>query len=189
MTKNRSGSSDEDDGAEAFAAAMRDVRKLGGPRRLPATQPSAPGASRPSPAAEHRRAASGPSPAADVARLSIDQVVESWTARADGVDKRVLRRLRDGAIAVEGTIDLHGLSVLAASRALDRFLESARAEGRRCLLIVHGRGLHSADEGARLRDLVRATLTSGPAASGILAASSAPAPLGGPGATLLWRRR
>jgi DNA-nicking Smr family endonuclease len=57
------------------------------------------------------------------------------------------------------------------------------------LLVVHGRGLHSGDEGPTLRDTVRDLLTNGAFATKVLAATSAPSSLGGTGATILWLRR
>jgi len=114
---------------------------------------------------------------------------ETWAARADGVDRRVLRKLRSGDPGPEARIDLHGLTRARAESALAIFLASARADGRRCLLVIHGRGLHSGDEGPTLRDLVRARLTRGAIAAGVLACVSAPPSLGGSGATLVWLRR
>jgi DNA-nicking Smr family endonuclease len=177
----------DDGGAAAFAEAMRDARKLPGPGRVPVVPAATPAAA----AGQARRHPPAPAPPAGASsrRFSIDVDGEGWAARADGVDRRVLRQLRQGTIAVQGKIDLHGLSRAQALRALDSFLAAARADGRRCLLIVHGRGLHSEDRGATLRDAVREQVTTGAQAAGVLAGSSAPPALGGPGATLVWLRR
>ncbi len=43
----------------------------------------------------------------------------------------------------EATADLHGLSADAAKRKLGRFLDQSVAARRRCVLLIHGRGLHS----------------------------------------------
>lgn len=114
---------------------------------------------------------------------------ETWTARADGVDRRIVRKLRDGGIPVETRVDLHGLTRAKAADVLDRFVTGSRAAGRRCLLVIHGRGLHSGPEGPALRDVVRDCLTTGAHAGAVLACGSAPAASGGPGATIVYLRR
>lgn len=73
-------------------------------------------------------------------------------------DKRVLAARRRAALhhmRPEATLDLHGLTVAAAVERTDRFLEEAAATGLRKVLIVHGKGLHSHDEGGVLKDVVR----------------------------------
>lgn len=50
------------------------------------------------------------------------------------------RRVRRGRMAVERAIDLHGMTQRAAHSALLDFIGRARAEGRRCVLVVTGKG-------------------------------------------------
>jgi DNA-nicking Smr family endonuclease len=114
---------------------------------------------------------------------------ESWSGRAGGVDRRMLRKLRAGSVPVEAELDLHGLTRAAAAPALERFLAAARAAGRRCLLVIHGRGLHSEGGSAALRPVVRQALIGGASAGAVLAFTSAPPALGGSGATLIYLRR
>ena len=185
--------------AAAFAQAMRDARPLSGPRRVSPLTHAARGPA----AARSARATAADARAkariavdddrdgagADLAAIDCEGEGETWCARADGVDRRVLRKLRGGDPGPEARIDLHGHTRARAENALATFLASARADGRRCLLVIHGRGLHSGDEGPTLRDLVRGRLTRGPIAAGVLACVSAPPSLGGSGATLVWLRR
>ena len=58
-----------------------------------------------------------------------------------GLDKRTAARLRRGQLPVEGRIDLHGLTQDEAHRALSAFLDASLAAGRRCVLVITGKGL------------------------------------------------
>jgi len=176
-----------DDGdARAFAEAMADARKLPGPRRLPVTHAPAPGAA---PRRSGNVAVASPVPDIATGRLTIEEAGELWSARADGIDRRFTRKLGAGKLEIEARIDLHGRTRDESERALDRFLAGARANGLRCLLVIHGRGLHSGADGPALRDAVRRTLIAGPHSAHVLACVSAPPALGGGGATLIWLRR
>lgn len=102
--------------------------------------------------------------------------------RRPEVPARVLKRLRRGLYSVQDEIDLHGLPVASAEPLLRGFLAQARAEGRHCLRIVHGKGLHSGPEGPQIRPLVERMLSQ---RAEVLAYASAPAAQGGSGATLV----
>jgi DNA-nicking Smr family endonuclease len=111
------------------------------------------------------------------------------SGRADGVDRRFVQRLRDGDYPIDARLDLHGHSREEAAEALDRFVTQSLAAGRRCLLVIHGRGLNSGDAGPVLRDAVQHTLSVGRVARAILAFTLAPAKHGGDGATLVLLRK
>ncbi len=57
-----------------------------------------------------------------------------------GVDKRSVDRLRRGKLPVEARLDLHGMTQTEAETALARFLAGAQAAGRRCVLVITGKG-------------------------------------------------
>lgn len=57
-----------------------------------------------------------------------------------GVDRRTAERLRKGRLPIEGRLDLHGLTREAAYEAVNRFIISAHAARKRCVLIVTGKG-------------------------------------------------
>jgi DNA-nicking Smr family endonuclease len=174
----------DNEDARAFADAMRDARKLQGPARIPvARTPSA------APPSARLPRSAPPIKGGVPARLVAEEAGELWSARADGIDRRFVRKLGTGKVAVEARIDLHGRSRSESSRALERFLALALTAGQRCVLVIHGRGLHSGDDGAALRETVREELTGGPHSGQVLACSSAPPALGGAGATLVWLRR
>lgn len=60
-----------------------------------------------------------------------------------GVQKNVLRRFRRGHFSLEAELDLHGLTVEQARATLAAFLHQALTEDRRCVRIIHGKGLRS----------------------------------------------
>ena len=57
-----------------------------------------------------------------------------------GIQHRVYRDLQRGVIEPEATLDLHGLRVAEARRALARFLRQSTERRLRCVRVVHGRG-------------------------------------------------
>jgi len=63
-------------------------------------------------------------------------------ARA-GIQQRVLRRFRRGQYAIEAELDLHGRTAAEARELVSEFLRQMRANGRRCVRIIHGKGLSS----------------------------------------------
>jgi len=79
-----------------------------------------------------------------------------------GVDKRTFERLKRGKMSIEARLDLHGHTQEAAHRALDAFIEAAYDAGRRCVLVITGKGLRG-EEGHRgvLREKVPQWLSSG----------------------------
>ena len=59
---------------------------------------------------------------------------------AAGLDKRQAERLRRGQISIEGRLDLHGLHQVPAHSALHAFIIESYARGRRCVLVITGKG-------------------------------------------------
>ncbi|MBK8909355.1 MAG: Smr/MutS family protein [Rhodospirillales bacterium] len=110
---------------------------------------------------------------------------------ASGIDKRTLTRLRRGLIQVDGTLDLHGFGADLARQSLERYLVASQESGRRCVLIITGKGLRV--EGGRgvLRASVPQWLNQPPNRDRVLAFAYASATHGGMGAlyVLLRRRR
>ncbi len=76
---------------------------------------------------------------------------------APGLQKKLQRRIRQGLIRPEASLDLHGYRRADAIDALDAFLEQAQDAGWRMVVVVHGRGYRSAGE-AVLRPLVHRRL-------------------------------
>ena len=59
---------------------------------------------------------------------------------APGIDRRTNDRLRRGKMQIEGRLDLHGHSQESAHRALNAFIDAAHGQGKRCVLVVTGKG-------------------------------------------------
>lgn len=75
-----------------------------------------------------------------------------------GMQKKVLRDLKKGSrYTVEHVLDLHGLTQLQAHNEIDLTLQNVDSAHPTCLLIIHGKGLHSPD-GATLKDFTAAYL-------------------------------
>ena len=118
--------------------------------------------------------------------LTVEGDGRRYSARAPGVSKAQLSELRTGKVHAEDTLDLHGLTVESGRQQLREFLVAAQRAGRRCVLVVHGKGTHS-EHGAPLREAVLVELL-GPL-SGLLHAMASAAPSdGGEGATYVMLR-
>jgi DNA-nicking Smr family endonuclease len=115
-----------------------------------------------------------------------DEYVEGHVA---GLDRRVLRRLRRGEFSTQAELDLHGMTREEARAAVERFVIGAVTSGLRCVRIVHGRGLHSRDQGPVLKEKVRAWLSRGRIGRSVLAFTSAQSGDGGTGALYVLLRR
>ncbi|NMC72667.1 MAG: DNA mismatch repair protein MutS [Myxococcales bacterium] len=114
---------------------------------------------------------------------------EYLEGKVQGLDARLVQKLRRGEYAVEGHIDLHGLDRHEARVALRDFLERAQADGRRCVLVVHGRGLGSPDGIPVLRERMKDWLSRGSIGRRVLAFASARPVDGGTGAVYVLLRR
>jgi DNA-nicking Smr family endonuclease len=107
-----------------------------------------------------------------------------------GVDWASVSRLRRGLRAIEGRLDLHGMTQREAHRALAEFVSASSAAGRRCLLVITGRGIGS-DRPGILQRAVPRWLAESTLRDEILAIAPAQPRHGGAGAlyVLLRRRR
>ncbi|MEX1035116.1 MAG: Smr/MutS family protein [Sneathiella sp.] len=57
-----------------------------------------------------------------------------------GLDRRSAERLRKGRMEIDGRIDLHGLTRAEAHRRLRSFISAAQIQGKRCVLVITGKG-------------------------------------------------
>ena len=115
-----------------------------------------------------------------------DEFIEGCTR---GLDPHVLRRLRRGEFAVQGHVDLHGMTREEARTELEGFLARSRQTGKRCVLVVHGRGLHSKDQMPVLKDALKRWMSTARFADHVLAFSTARPHDGGLGAVYVLLRR
>ncbi len=109
--------------------------------------------------------------------------------RAAGVDERLVKALKSGAYSVQANVDLHGLSRAEAKPRVEAFLSESRRLGRRCVLIVHGKGLNSKDHIPVLKESLRVWLCQGAIGRAVLAFCTALPCDGGTGAVYVLLRR
>ena len=168
-----------DDEAQLFRQAMRGVRPLAPPARVTPERRRVPARARFTRA--ERAAVLIESLAPPDAALDI-QPGDALEFRRAGVPETVLRRLRRGAFRIEAEVDLHGLTLEEGKAQLREFLRESLIGQRRCLRIVHGKGLRSGSRGPVLKIAVNSLLRRTDA---VLAFSSAGIRGGGTGATLV----
>ena len=105
--------------------------------------------------------------------------------RPGGVQKSILKKLRNGKLAIDDTLDLHGLNAEQASTQLTQFLLDCRQLGHRHVIIVHGKGYRSPN-GAVIKPLLNRWLRE---ADEVLAFHSAQPKDGGTGAVYVLLRK
>jgi DNA-nicking Smr family endonuclease len=121
--------------------------------------------------------------------ISISDASEYIEGAAPGIDARLLRSLRRGDFSVQGRLDLHGMTQAEARDAVDRFLTDSRRTSKRCVLIVHGRGLNSKDQIPVLKEALRVWLGQKRIGKTVLAFATARPQDGGAGAVYVLLRR
>ena len=84
---------------------------------------------------------------------------------------------------------MRGLSAAVARDSLLTFLRKMRAQGERCVLVIHGKGLHSPGGAGVLRGEMSAWLSQGAAAASVAAFASQADADGASGAMLVLLRR
>ncbi|MEM6439004.1 MAG: Smr/MutS family protein [Pseudomonadota bacterium] len=116
---------------------------------------------------------------------------------AAGLDKRTANKLKRGKRNPEARLDLHGMTAAAAHSTLTRFLHRARAEGKRCVLVITGKGGRRPVEDAPymperigvLRYAVPEWLTTAPLAPLVVGVYPAHQSHGGPGALYVYLKK
>lgn len=103
-------------------------------------------------------------------------------------DRRTYERLREGRIPIEGQVDLHGCTQEEAFTAVNKFLDEAWFDGRRCLLVITGKGT-ARDGGGVLRSNVPGWITDGPHRDRLIGIGPADSRHGGDGALYVLLRR
>lgn len=117
--------------------------------------------------------------------LSLDDALEAGNELVylrEGYSRDVLRKLRRGHWVVEEELDLHGMNRHVAAVSVADFMRHCRKRGRRCVRIIHGKGMRSGPRGPVLKQTVNTLLRR---AGAVLAFASARARDGGTGATLV----
>jgi DNA-nicking Smr family endonuclease len=106
-----------------------------------------------------------------------------------GVGPKIMRRLKRGEFSTQDYIDLHGLTKKEAESAVNDFLLQSYQRDLRCVLIVHGRGLGSADQRPAIKTELPVWLRRGPLKRIVLAFVTARPYDGGAGAIYVLLRK
>jgi DNA-nicking Smr family endonuclease len=107
-----------------------------------------------------------------------------------GIDRANAERLKRGQHKVEARLDLHGMTQDEAHRALLGFIRAARASGKRCVLVITGRGRLGGPSGdGVLRSAVPRWLDEADFRPHLLAIATARPRDGGAGALYVMLRR
>lgn len=175
-----------EDDAALFLHAMKDARPLGNRRAAPhRPDPGSPAApSRTSAPAKPGKVKPAPPPPAQ-AKPDMPEIAAGDTA---GVDARTMERLRRGRLRPEATLDLHGMTRDEAHGAVSGFLSRSQAAGKRCVIVVTGRGRLS-EGGGVLRSEFPVWLNQGGNRAKILGFAQAQPRDGGSGAFYVLLRR
>lgn len=99
-----------------------------------------------------------------------------------GLDQKIFRKLKTGNFSFEAHLDLHGLNADQAKMALLDFMKKEYLQGKRCVLLIPGRGKNSPLGMGILRQGVQTWLTQYPLKRIILAFCTAQPKHGGAGA-------
>lgn len=162
----------------------RDIKPLK-PQRLP---PKAV----PGPAPKEKTPPSRPALRASTAAAAITPAKPSMPELSHGdlraMDKRRAQRLRRGRLPIEARLDLHGLNQEDAHHALQRFVQQSAAVGRRCVLVITGKGGRHGESGV-LRKQVPLWLNQVDLRDKVLGFEHARPEHGGAGALYLMLRR
>jgi len=94
----------------------------------------------------------------------------------------ILDALEDPRLEVQAECDLHGQTAREAEREVLRFVRECQRKGKRWVLIIVGKGLHSTGGKATLKTSVADALAKRAPARYVLAFRTAPRHLGGTGA-------
>lgn len=131
-TNRRRGRSVTPEEQALWQAFIRTVKPLPG-RRVAGDPPAAPR----DPAAVGQPTSAVPIPPRPAASPPLPDLDPGATV---GLDRATAQKLLRGRMPIEGRLDLHGMSRAQAHGALNRFIEGSAARGRRCVLVITGKG-------------------------------------------------
>lgn len=131
------------DEARVWRAVTRDVKPLSGREPVPdEPEDPPPTASEPPPApvaAPPSRPLPAVSPRPPAVASTVPAHLDPVHAPA-GVDRRTSERMKKGEMVIEGRLDLHGMTQDPAHGALTAFIMRAWESGKRCVLVITGKG-------------------------------------------------
>jgi DNA-nicking Smr family endonuclease len=132
-----------------FRAAMADAKPI--ERRNPVAEDPA----HPAPQPKKAKPAKTAPPVAPRAPIQLRNPPKSVleAGKAADLDRRTMDKLRKGKMRPEGRLDLHGMTADRALGALNAFLADRQAAGKRCVLVITGKGSLKEGGGVIRREL------------------------------------
>jgi len=132
-----------------FRAAMADAKPI--ERRNPVAEDPAQPAQQPTTAKPAKTALPVAARAPVQPRNPPKSVLEA--GKPADLDRRTMDKLRKGKMRPEGRLDLHGMTADRALSALNAFLADRQAAGKRCVLVITGKGSLKEGGGVIRREL------------------------------------
>ena len=114
---------------------------------------------------------------------------EYISGQVRGLDSKIFRKLKNGEFSMQAHLDLHGMNADQAKLAVLDFIRRCYMEGKRCVLLIPGRGRNSPMGLGVLRQELTAWLTRAPLKRVVLAFTTALPRHGGSGAVYLLLRQ
>ncbi|OAN50346.1 hypothetical protein A6A04_02830 [Paramagnetospirillum marisnigri] len=173
-----------DDEIRIWRSVVQDAKPLPG-RAVPAEPATAPPEAKPSPPPPPGEAPRRPSahPPVPGRHAGLSDLSHGHTP---GLDRRSAERMKRGEMVIEAAIDLHGHTQDVAHGELIAFIQRAWTAGRRCVLVVTGKGMKGSGV---LKHQVPRWLNQSPLRERILGFSYARPHHGGDGALYVLVRR
>lgn len=151
MSRKKVSNSSSDDDVSLFRRLMGDAKPLQPTEKAPVHRPTV--SARARFARRDERAALRESLEADIDESEAG-AGESLRFHRPSVGRRTMRKLARGNFSVQDEIDLHGMTVPEAKKALQEFMGVCELGGYTCIRIVHGKGLGSGNRGPILKGKV-----------------------------------
>ena len=117
---------------DLWGFATRDVKPLAREKALSRSKAPAP-----KPKARSKAQAQPP---AEPPMHSLPDAPKRQPDPGTGLDHKTAEKLRKGKMPLEARLDLHGMSQAAARSALQAFILQAHSAGKRCVLVITGKG-------------------------------------------------
>ncbi len=121
--------------------------------------------------------------------FDLEHTKEYLQGSIKGLDRRIMQDLKAGKYSPQAHLDLHGLTAEEAWKLLLEFVREHFLAGKRCLLLIPGRGKNSPFGKSVLRDQIQVWLTRAPLKRVILGFSTAQPRHGGAGALYILLRK
>lgn len=179
-----------ENGLDLFFQAVADVRPLHSAGKKLAKPGTHPGQKTAKKVAEELVVVEAGAFLEEIGRLKLDTKFADAIPDEDELQPlsgNRLRQVRHGVVSVNHQLDLHGLTREEALEALQHFLTSAQKREQKAVLVITGKGIHSADEpvlqhavASWLRDAGRQM---------VLEFAPAPREMGGSGAFVIFLRQ